>query len=37
MPARKTRTRLVATLTVMTVLLSVGFYAVAQQSYQLTR
>jgi len=36
MPALIDRKRLVATLTVLAVLLTVGFYAVAQQPYQLT-
>jgi acetamidase/formamidase len=36
MPALRTRKRIVATLTVVAVLLTVGFYAIAQQPYQLT-
>src|SRR5687767_3103556 len=36
MSALKTRKRLVATLTVVVVLLTIGFYAIAQQPYQLT-
>ncbi len=36
MPALKTRKRIVATLTMAAVLLTVGLYAIAQQPYQLT-